>query len=70
MDPSIFDKRVVRRNIRKGIITQQQYVDYIKGLDDKVDDCEPVEEQLYLKDEPEEKRNDEEINDAPMPDFS
>ena len=53
MDPSIFDKRVVRRNIRKGLITQQDYLDHLSGLEDRSDACEPVEEQLYPKDEEE-----------------
>ena len=53
MDSSIFDKRVVRRNIEKGLITQQDYLDHLAGLEDKDDSCDSVEEQLYPEDEAE-----------------
>lgn len=53
MDSSVFDKRVVRRNIEKGLITQQQYLEHLSGLNDLSEQCEPVEESLYPEEETE-----------------
>ena len=47
MDEFMFDKRVVRRNIERGLITQQDYINYLKNLGDTSSQCEPVEETLY-----------------------
>lgn len=66
MDTSIFDKRVVRRNMEKGLITQQDYLEYLKGLEDKNEECEPVEERLYPKDETEEEQKEESPDAPPM----
>ena len=54
MDSFIFDRRVVRRNIEKGFITQQEYLDHIKNLPDMAEQCEQVEESLYPDEKEEE----------------
>ena len=59
MESSIFDKRVVRRNIERGLITQQDYLDHLAGLPDTTDLSEPVEEQLYPEDELEDEHAEE-----------
>jgi hypothetical protein len=47
MDEFMFDKRVVRRNIERGLITQQDYINHLERLQDTSSKCEPVEETLY-----------------------
>ena len=51
MDSFLFDKRVVRKNIEKGLITQQEYVAYLEGLEDVGTNSQPVEETLYADDD-------------------
>jgi len=51
MNSFLFDKRVVRRNIEKGIITQQDYLAYLEGLENTEENCDLVEEKLYVSDE-------------------
>ena len=76
MDTKLFDKRVVRRNIDRGLVSQKDYDAYLKGLGDVEDECEPVEVSLYPSDEEEEeKEGDEESSvtgepsdpDVPVP---
>jgi len=45
MDPRewLFDKRVVRRNLDKGVLTMKSYKEYLKGIDDLKDGYELVE---------------------------
>lgn len=38
----LFDKRIVERNISKGLITQEEYEKHIKTLEDKTDHAEVV----------------------------
>jgi hypothetical protein len=39
----LMDKRIVERNVAKGLVTKQQYEQYLANLDDREADCERVE---------------------------
>ncbi len=41
-----FDKRLVERNLRKGIITQKELEEHVKGLEDKATRAARVESVL------------------------
>ena len=62
MDPKLFDKRVVRRNIDKNLISRKDYDKWLAGLDDMEDECEPVEVSLFPSDEEEEEKEGEEAS--------
>ena len=38
-----FDKRIVRRNVQKGVVTEKEYKKYISGLDDLEEECEAID---------------------------
>jgi hypothetical protein len=40
----MFDKRVLDRNIRKGVIDRGDYAEYLKSLPDVSDNVAPLEE--------------------------
>lgn len=40
----LFDKRIVRRNIRKNLITRQDYLKYIEDLEDVADFATTMDE--------------------------
>ena len=40
----MFDKRVLDRNVRKGVIDRGDYADYLKSLPDVSDNVAPLEE--------------------------
>lgn len=42
-DEKLFDVRVVERNINKGLITREEYEEYLAGLDDREDNAEKLE---------------------------
>jgi len=39
----LVDKRIVERNIAKGLVSKEQYEQHLAGLPDKEGDCERVE---------------------------
>ncbi|MDH3201670.1 MAG: hypothetical protein OEM15_12325 [Myxococcales bacterium] len=39
----LVDKRIIERNIAKGLISKEQYEQHLAGLPDKEGDCERVE---------------------------
>ena len=51
MDPRVFDKRVVRRNLNNGRITKDEYEKYMNALPDMNDQAEPVTEKLFGNEE-------------------
>jgi hypothetical protein len=65
MDSNIFDKRVVRRNIEKGLITQQDYLNYLKNLQDMTGGCDSVEERLYPGDNDMDESDEDADEDLP-----
>lgn len=42
----LFDKRVVERNIARGLITREEYNAYLEGLEDVVKDSATVNAQF------------------------
>ena len=64
MDPRewLFDKRVVRRNLDKGVLSMKAYNDYLKSLDDRDEEYDFVE--LEPKGESDEESEDEEEAEA------
>lgn len=54
MDPQLFDKRVVERNIENGNITRAEYENFCAKLPDLEDECEEVEVSLYPSEDDEE----------------
>jgi DNA primase large subunit len=46
----LFDRRVVERNIKKGLTTRKDYEKYLKSLDDKTTNIASPEERI--EDEP------------------
>ena len=59
MDPLLMDKRVVERNIEKGLITREEYEEYRAKLPDLEEECEEVEVSLYKTDEEEDESTEE-----------
>lgn len=45
-DTDVFDKRVVNRLIKNGIISQEDYDKHLKSLPDLKDECVPVEARI------------------------
>ncbi|MDH3729038.1 MAG: hypothetical protein OER77_16015 [Myxococcales bacterium] len=39
----LVDKRIIERNIAKGLISKEQYEQHLAGLPDKEGDCDRVE---------------------------
>jgi hypothetical protein len=44
LDPKLFDRRIVERHIKRGLITRKDYDKYLKSLSDAADKLRPVEE--------------------------
>lgn len=42
-DPSLFDRRIVERNIRRGVITRKDYNNFLKSLGDATDKVAPAD---------------------------
>jgi hypothetical protein len=42
-DPRLFDRRIVERNIRRGVITRKDYEKFLKSLDDASDKIAPAD---------------------------
>ena len=49
VDECILDVRLVERNIRKGLITRDQYETYLKTLPDLADDGDVINLESYQK---------------------
>ena len=64
MDPRewLFDKRVVRRNLDKGVLSLKAFKDYLKTLEDLDEEYEFIE--LDAKGKDEEEDEDEEAEAA------
>ena len=54
MDLKLFDKRVVMRNIAKGVVSKEEYRKYLKTLGDLSDECEEIEVLMFDEDKEEE----------------
>jgi hypothetical protein len=54
MNPKLFDRRVVKRNITNGLITKEEYDKFVASLPDAASLSEPVREKLYGESESEE----------------
>ena len=68
MDTKLFDKRVIRRNIDRGMVSQKDYDGYLSSLENMENECEPVEVCLYPSDEEdEEKEEDEQAHETGDP---
>lgn len=48
---SLFDSRIYKRNIAQGLITQEEYDQYIKSLPDDTDASTTVDLEAILEDE-------------------
>lgn len=53
MDMKLFDRRVVRRNIAKNLVSTKEYDRFIRDLPDLQGKCEPVEVSLFPADDEE-----------------
>ena len=65
-DDQLFDRRVVERNIEKGLVTREEYEDYLEGLDDTEDNAETIEAEFeagLFEDDEEEAEDAEEDDD-------
>lgn len=51
MDSKKFDKRIVGRNIKKGIVSQKDYQDHLSSLEDLEDKSEVIKIQIGEDDE-------------------
>ncbi len=40
-DPRLFDRRIVERNIKRGVITRKDYEKFLKSLDDAANKIAP-----------------------------
>lgn len=38
----LFDKRIAERNVKKKLISQKQYEEFLKSLPDERDNCESI----------------------------
>lgn len=43
MDPHKFDKRVIRRNLNRGVVALEDYKEYLNRLPDLEEKCEAIE---------------------------
>lgn len=50
-NPLLFDKRVVERNIKKGLITREEYEKYLSALPDVSDQAEVIQARLGSEEE-------------------
>ena len=66
MDDTLFDRRVVRRNINKGLVSQNEYDKHLSKLSNLAEECEDVEVTLYPADN-EEERDAAEPEGEPKP---
>jgi hypothetical protein len=46
LENKIIDKRVVRRNVRKGLLDEKEFDRHIKSLPDVADQAVPVESEV------------------------
>ncbi len=46
LDNKLVDQRVVRRNVRKGLVDEKDYERYLKSLPDVADQAVPVESEV------------------------
>jgi hypothetical protein len=46
LETKIIDKRVVRRNVRKGLLDEKEFDRHIKSLPDVADQAVPVESEV------------------------
>lgn len=60
-DERLFDRRTVERNIDKGLITREEYNEYLESLQDKADNAESMEAEFEegVLDDDEEAEDDE-----------
>jgi hypothetical protein len=63
MNLKLLDKRVVMRNIEKGVLTQADYQQHLQDLEDLTDQCEEMEVSLFGNDKEEETENAEPESD-------
>lgn len=62
----LFDRRVVERNIDKGLVTREEYEEYLDGLEDAEDNADVIEAEFEagLFEDDEEEAEEEEAEDA------
>lgn len=60
----LFDRRVVERNIEKGLITRDEYKAYLEGLDDVEDNAGVIEAEFEAGLFEDDEEDDEEAEDA------
>jgi hypothetical protein len=53
LDPKLFDRRIVERNIKRGFITRKDYDKYLKSLADAADKLRPSDESHETSGSPE-----------------
>ena len=53
MNLKLFDKRIVARNIEKGLVTQADYQKFLEALEDAAGRCEQIEVSLFGEDKEE-----------------
>jgi pyrimidine operon attenuation protein/uracil phosphoribosyltransferase len=54
MNSTLFDKRVISRNIDKGILSQDEYHKHLNNLEDLSGKCEEIDVSLYDDDKEDE----------------
>ena len=60
----LLDRRVVERNIRKGIVTREEYETFLRQLGDTADNAESVAAKLGEDDEVDEVAEEEEDDEG------
>jgi len=63
-NPRLFDRRVVERNIKKGLITRKDYEKYLKSLEDMAGNIASPDERVEEAPEPIEDDEPEETTPA------
>jgi hypothetical protein len=51
-NPRLFDRRVVERNIKKGLVTRKDYEKYLKSLEDVAGNIASADERIEEAPEP------------------
>ncbi len=64
LNPSIIDKRVVDRNVKKGLVTREAYDKYLHALPDVADLSEKIQARLGAEDEIEDDEDEAEGADG------
>ena len=57
-EENLFDRRIVKKNIQRGLVTQEEYESYLEQLEDSIDKAAVVRAQFNNSDQEEDLDSD------------